>query len=200
MSIKGVEPRFGEVASRNWEQAADEWTKFGTYQFPAFNQDNVFVQLEDMMSEAKFKSLIPAAQYWTERWSNDTNYRYWKSRSLAESQPAGVESRRLFYEATRAFKSADFQTAADNYKRGLELWKSVMAEYPSFEADKMNQEDTAFIVKRYALALRQLGTTELPADTPFIDLYELYKDEAIPVDPHDALEILGRDASAASSD
>lgn len=206
MSIKGVEPKFGEVAARTWEQADAEWLRFGTYRFPAYNTEGVNVQLDDIFHPANIdqklasaktpeeRQKIEAGRYWTERWANDTNYRYWKSRSEAESQPAGVESRRLFYEATRALKTADFQSAAEKYRQGLEIWKDLLDDYPAFRETLIAGDDVAFLVKRYAQALKQLGE-EMPKDAPFYDLYEKYKDQTLPVDPHDALEVLGRDAS-----
>jgi hypothetical protein len=210
MSIKGIEPKFGEAASRSWQQANDEWLVFGNHKFPAFNFPGVDVQLEDIfhidtldqgIAEAaagKPKEKAEARKYWTDRWSNDTNYRYWRSRSMAESQKSGVEGRRLFYEATRALKSADFQVAADKYKSGLQLWKDLLAQYPAFSGDMLHREDIGFILKRYALALRQLGIDQVPEDTPFFDIYNEVKDRDLPVDPHDALEVLGRDATTRS--
>lgn len=200
MSIKGIPPKFGEVAARTWEQADAEWGKFGARQFPAFSQENMMVQIGDIMNKEKFDKLPEAARYWTDRWSNDTNYRYWKSRCELEQQPAGVEARRLFYEATVALKNADFQPAADKYRQGLEIWKDLISPSKTIFEDTLSQQDIAFLVKRYALALRQLGTAEPPADTPFRDIYERFKDESLPVDPHDALEVLGRDSSRPSDE
>jgi hypothetical protein len=211
MSIKGIEPKFGEVASRSWEQAGEEWLAFGQRKFPAFNFEGIDVQLDDVFYPERFEERIKAAapgkpregaeaqRYWTERWSNDTNYRYWRSRAMAEAQKSGVEGRRLFYEATRALKSADFQVAADKYKSGLQLWKDLLGQYPAYSEDMLHREDIGFILKRYALALRQLGIDEVPADTPFFALYNELKDADLPPDPHDALEVLGRDATTRST-
>ncbi len=195
-SIKGIEPKFGDFAREAWTEALDEWLTFGRFVFPAHESPGVFVQIEDSMDPKKMSSLVDAGQYWTDRWSNDTHYRYWRDRADAERERQAVDCRRYFYEATVALKAADFETAADKYLRGLTSWEDLMQRHPFFRDDELNKQDTGFLVKRYALAKRQLDLGELPEDTPFYDLYLQVKDEQIPTDPHDALEVLGRDASS----
>ncbi len=71
----------------------------------------------------------------------------------------GVLARQLFYEGTMAYKTGDFPMAAEKFKEGLEVWKTVMDEFPSYRDDELNKKDTGLIVKRYVLALKQTRDT-----------------------------------------
>jgi hypothetical protein len=190
-SIKGYPATFGAVAQTEWERAFDEWVKFGSYKFPAFSHPDLPVQIDLVTQPEEFKKLQDPQRYWADRWANDTNYRYWKDRASAEGTAQGVNARRFFYEATLALKEADFTTAEQKYRDGLKLWADLLTRHRDYLNDALSNKDTAYLVKRYSLALRQLGK-ELPADTPFLDLYKQLGDEPIQPDPYDALEILGR--------
>jgi hypothetical protein len=201
-SIKGYPAVFGDKARDEWEKARDEWVRFGSYPFPAFSHPDQPVQLDWISwSEANdprwMSELTDTQRYWCDRWANDNNYRYWKSRCSAEATRLGVEARRLFYEATLALKSADFPVAVEKYRSGLELFRGLLEQHPAYRDDQLNKKDVVYLLKRYALALRQIGQPELPKDVPFYDLYELYGNEPIPPDPYDALEILGRQKAVA---
>jgi hypothetical protein len=196
-SVKGYAATFGDKARDEWEKARAEWVKFGTYPFPAFSHPDQPVQLDWISWHASGDprwntELTDPQRHWVERWSNDHNYRYWKDRCSAEGTRQGVEARRLFYEGTVALKEANFPVAAENYRAGLELFQELLSKHDAYREDQLNKKDVVYLVKRYALALRQIGQPELPKDAPFYELYELYGNEAIPPDPYDALEVLGR--------
>ena len=42
----------------------------------------------------------------------------------------GAQARQLFYEGTQAYKKGEFPQAADKFKEGLDIWKTVVKEYP----------------------------------------------------------------------
>jgi hypothetical protein len=194
-SVKDYPATFGDVARNAWEKALEEWVRFGNYPFPAFSHPDQEVKLDWVMlprDGADWKALTDPQQHWATRWANDNNYPYWKDRCKAESTRQGVSARRLFYEATIALKEADYPTAVAKYREGLGLWKDLLEQHPSYQGDQINKKDVVYLVRRYALALRQVGQPEVPEDTPFYDLYKELGDEAIPPDPYDALEILGR--------
>lgn len=195
-SIKGVEPKFGRFARNEWDKALQEWIKFGTYPFDAFSHPDQKVQL-DWISWVNDKpdqwaKLTDPQRYWTERWSNDTNYRYWKDRCATEGTAEGVEARRFFYEATLAYKRADFKQARDKYLEGLKIWEVLLKDHDDYRNDLLNQKDIAFVTRRYALSLRQTGVSEPPTDMPFYDVWKLHGNEQMPPDPYDSLEMLGR--------
>lgn len=203
-SVKGYPAVFGDKARDEWEKAHAEWLKFGTYAFPAFSHPDQPVEIDwvswlEAGDPRWTTELTDAQRHWTERWANDHNYRYWKDRCAAEATRQGVEARRLFYEATVALKSADFPTAVEKYRGGLELFQKLLESHPPYREDQLNKKDVVYLVKRYALALRQIGQPELPKDAPFHDLYEQYGAESLPPDPYDALEVLGRQKATAPS-
>ena len=72
----------------------------------------------------RFKEMPENQLYWTQRWADQMNYRYWKERCQAESD----DQRRCWRgsSSTRgrvAYKTGDFPKAADEVQgraRGLE--------------------------------------------------------------------------------
>lgn len=191
-SVKDYPPTFGRVAKAEWGKALQEWQTLGDYPFPAYSDPDQPVHLDWVTRPAEFAQLTRSQRYWSDRWASDTNYRYWKDRALAEGTDEGVTARRLFYEATRAYKDANFPVAVEKFKQGLEIWKSLLDAHKSLREDQISQKDTAFLARRYVLALRQVGIAEPPKTIPFYDLWQQTLKETIPVDPYDALEVLGR--------
>ncbi len=190
MSVLDVEPMFGQAAQGAWGKALEEWVNFGRHPFPAHNNEDELIYVDDASNPARMlsKELTDNQKYWTNRWADQMNYRYWKDRSLAEAEPQGTNARRLFYEGTVALKNADFGSAVEKYKQGLDLWKDLLERHPTYKDDELNQKDTGQLVKRYVFALRQVGENP-PDDMPFKDLYEEVKDESL-LDPFDQLDMM----------
>ena len=148
------------------------------------------------MNPIRFALLNENQKYWTDRWASQTNYRYWKDRASAEMTSEGVGARRLFYEGTLAYKSADFATAVQKYKDGLAIWKDLLEGHLAYRNDDANKKDTGLVVMRYLRALRQLGEPE-PKDVPFKELGRGTEAD-FNVDPFDATEMLGVSKSGQS--
>src|SRR6202042_2436335 len=92
MSTYGVRATFGEKAKAEWGDAWTEWDKFGHYVFMSHNEvmrDGKFVKdkirLDDAMRPENFKDMPENQIYWTQRWADQMNYRYWKERCEAEA-------------------------------------------------------------------------------------------------------------------
>ncbi|HKM54815.1 MAG TPA: hypothetical protein VJY33_15505 [Isosphaeraceae bacterium] len=198
MSTLGVEATFGEVAKNEWARALAEWVKFGVRTFVAPNviirdgkEVRDVITIDDRTNPEKFfsKELTDNQRYWSDRWASQTNYPYWKERCEAEATPKGVEARQLFYEGTKAYKTADFDQAAAKFKEGLLIWKDNLKDFPVYREDDMNKKDTGLIVMRYERILLQQGE-KLPENFPFKGL--LAEAKADPTrDPFDAIEMLG---------
>jgi hypothetical protein len=203
MSVFGVEATFGEVAKAEWYKAWYEWDKFGKHVFMSHNEvmrDGKLVrdrvQLNDVMHPEVWKQMPDNQVFWANRWADQMNYRYWKTRCEAEGTNDGVVARQLFYEGTKAYKTGDFPKAADKFKEGLDVWKKVMAEYPVYRDDDLNKKDTGLIVKRYVWALKQ-NLTPIPADLPFKDYLPMVEHDNT-LDPFDAMEMLGVPGSSST--
>ncbi|MFO0909872.1 MAG: hypothetical protein U0794_16245, partial [Isosphaeraceae bacterium] len=188
-SMVGVPATFGEVARNAWSRSLDEWQKFGEFEFPAYNNPSEMIRLDDSTNPERYAKLSENQKYWTSRWADQMNYRYWKDRCAAEMTVEGAEARRLFYEGTLAYKSASFDRAVQRYKEGLDIWKKLLEKHTDYRSDDFNKKDTGLIVKRYVRALRQLGE-EQPKDLPFKDLLAAAEQDNT-VDPFDATEMIG---------
>lgn len=203
-SIKNIPATFGEKAKNEWLKARDEWVEFGRHPFPAHNNENELILLDQIDDPTEFDKLTDNQRYWTNRWSDQTNYRYWKDRASAEMEVEGYSARQCFYEGTKALRAGQFITetgkdgvvkkgAVDWYREGLDLWKTLLDRHPTFATDRLNLKDTGLIVRRYVQSLRNAGE-EIPEDYPFKEL--LAEAEAdTSVDPYDALEVLRTSAS-----
>jgi hypothetical protein len=195
-SIYGIKATFGEVAPNEWAKALNEWVKLGEHVFMSFNEvprngklERDPIKLDDASDSERFAKLNENQKYWTARWADQMNYRYWKDRCLAEQEPRAVQARELFYNGTRAYKNGDFPTAAEKFKEGLEIWKGLLAKYPAYRDDDLNKKDTGLIVKRYVRVLQQQGTP-VPDNYPFKELYASAMSDTT-VDPFDVLEMVG---------
>jgi hypothetical protein len=189
-SMFGIPATFGEVARNAWAKGLTEWVKFGEFEFDAFNDpEKKKVRIDDHTNPERLERLTKTQQYWTERWSNQMNYRYWKDRCAAEMTAQGVQARQLFYEGTLAYKTSDFEAAVEKFRDGLNIWKNLLEKHPAYRDDEFGKKDTGLILKRYVRALKQLGE-EQPKDMPFKELLAAAEQDNT-VDPFDALEMLG---------
>jgi hypothetical protein len=198
MSMKDVPARFGEKAKNEWAFALSEWFKFGEHTFQSHNEvrdtpDGELhhdpIRIDDSSNPDKLRTLTDNQRYWTQRWADQMNYRYWKQRCEAEQTEEAVRARELFYHGTLAYKTANFRAAAANYRDGLQLWKKVLNDHPTFRDDDLCKKDTGLIVRRYIRALQQ-AAEPVPDDTPFKDTAALAENDPT-VDPFDAIEMIG---------
>jgi hypothetical protein len=200
MSILGIPATFGEVAKNEWAKALSEWVKFGLYDFKVHNFDETrfreWVRLDDSTNPKRFETLSENQKYWTVRWSDQMNYRYWKERSQAEMTNDGVRARQNFYEGTLAYRNSDFDTAAKKFKEGLTIWDRLTKNYHAYRNDDLNKKDTGMILRRYLRVLGQQTVQDnevVPKDLPFKELLEGPAPDDSP-DPFDAAEMLSPSA------
>lgn len=189
-SVRDLPPTFGGVARNEWYNALQEWKIFGEYEWPAFRFEHEMVRIDDSTNPDRFAKLTDEQKHWTNRWASDTNYRYWKDRSMAEGEPEGVAARKSFYEGTKAFKTADFPGAVENYREGLTLWDKLLdpKRHLAYRDDDETRKDIKRAVRRYLLALKNVGEKE-PETYPFKEFMK-GPQEDIPPDPFDQLEMV----------
>jgi hypothetical protein len=204
MSMKDIPATFGEVAKNAWRNALDDWVKFGQHVWMTHNEVlrngkwvHEPVQIDDETNPKRKAELTENQRYWTNRWADQMNYRYWKDRAMAEMTDKGVTARKHFYDGTIAYKTANFQTGVDEFMQGLQIWDELLKSHLDYRNDDINKKDTGLVVRRYLRALRQLGQPE-PADVPFRELL-VGSDRDVTLDPFDATEMLGVSPSAAPS-
>jgi hypothetical protein len=196
MSIYGIEATFGEVAKNEWYHAWQEWLELGDHVFISFNEverDGKMVRdrvkLNDACYPERLKAMPENQAYWTNRWSDQMNFRYWVQRCEAEGSTKAVAARQLFYEGTKAYKTGDFPVAEEKFREGLAVWKSLMDDYPVYREDELSKKETGHIVRRYRRVLRQ-NLTPIPDDLPFKDYLKLVEGDNN-FDPFDTLEMIG---------
>jgi hypothetical protein len=205
MSVYGIPAVFGEKAKNEWAGALHEWVKLGEHVFMSHNEitdpdgkrHRDPIRLDDITNSELFKKLTNNQQHWTDRWSNQMNYRYWKTRCQAEQTENGVRARKLFYDGTLNYKKGDFLDAAKNFRAGLDAWKLALNDFPAFRDDELSKKETGLIVKRYLRVLKQLGAP-VPADLPFKETAALAENDNT-VDPFDAIEMIGVPATGAGA-
>ena len=196
MSIYGIEATFGEVAKNEWFHALEEWKELGDHVFISFNEElrdgkmvRDKVKLNDVVNEQRLKAMPKNQAYWTNRWSDQMNFRYWRQRCEAEGHTKAVNARQLFYEGTKAYKTGDFPVAEEKFREGLAVWKSLMDDFPVYRDDELLKRETGQIVKRYRKVLRQ-NLSPIPDDLPFKEYLKLVEGDNN-FDPFDTLEMIG---------
>lgn len=186
-SVRDIPPTFGDVARAEWKRAEDAWNEFGHIEWPAFHFEHQMVQIDDVTNLPRFATLSEQQQYWTKRWASDTNYRYWKDRSMAEGEVEGVTARKHFYDGRKALIGGDFPAAVAAYGEGLKVWDTLLKRHAAFDNDDETKKETKRVVRRYLLSLKNVGDKE-PEDYPFKDRMKGPQEELSP-DPFDQLEM-----------
>lgn len=185
-SMKGIAATFGARARDAWTRGENAWMEFGKYEFPAPNSPEK-IRIGAFESPKEMEKLSDNRKYWTRRWADQVNYMYWLDKCRAEAEPQGVESRRLFYEATKSLKAANYPDSAEKYESGLRTYADLLKRHPNYADDYLNKRDTGLIVRRAIRAMKNAGL-EPPADLPLKDLEKMAEKETA-IDPFDALEV-----------
>ena len=205
MSINGIPATFGEVAKNEWANALERVGQVRRARFHVAQRGPARRQAGQRQDPARRRMLPRALQanctenqmYWTMRWADQMNYRYWKERCQAEMTTDGVLARQLFYEGTVAYKTGDFPKAAEKFKEGLEIWKTVMDDFPDLSRRRSQQERHRS--DRQAVCPRAQADTGRRSPTIFRSrtICQLVQNDTT-VDPFDAIEMIGvvGDASA----
>ena len=154
------------------------------------------IRLDDATNPEKYKTLNPNAQYWTDRWANQMNYRYWKERCQAEMTSARRRGAAALLRGHQGLQDAATSARPSNkFREGLAIWDDNLKDYPLYRNDDLNKKDTGLIVKRYVRVLRQLGEP-VPEEFPFKELLAAAEADTT-LDPFDAIEMLGVGAAEA---
>jgi hypothetical protein len=131
--------------------------------------ERVRKQIAELAEPAeKLGALAHEELYWCDRYSTMINYRYWKERTVAESEPDTIAARQLFFTGLESFREGDPETAHTKLKEGLDLWKKVLDKFTRLRDDDLTVEETVKVVMAYKHVRDQLEMPPLsPEDTPF---------------------------------
>jgi hypothetical protein len=107
--------------------------------------------------------------YWCDRYASMINFRYWKERTVAESETDTINARRHFFTGFNRFREGDLETARTEFEGGLDLWKTILDKYPRIREDDITAEETVKIVRAYHAVCQQLDIEIALHELPFQD-------------------------------
>ncbi len=106
------------------------------------------------------------------------NYGFWESHCELEQTSEVLKARELAYAARRAFKDANLIEAQRFYEESMELWATVLKEYPAMAEHSITGSDVMEFIIRYARVLEQLELTladeEIDKRFPLWDMIQMH--------------------------
>jgi hypothetical protein len=112
--------------------------------------------------------------YWCDRYASMINYRYWKERTVAESETDTITARRHFFTGLERFRDGDLEVAKQELDDGLKLWRGVLDKFPRVHDDDLTAEDTVKVVKAFQAVCQQLDLDVPQRSLPFQEYLRKY--------------------------
>jgi hypothetical protein len=112
--------------------------------------------------------------YWCDRYASMINYRYWKERTVAESETDTINARRHFFTGLEQFHGGDLEAAKQEFDEGLKLWKSILEKYQRIHDDDITADETVKIVRVYHAVCQQLDIEIALDELPFQEYLRKY--------------------------
>ncbi len=138
---------FEEVCRKAWEDAFQEWTT--VYGAEKYESDAGLVHLEvsreeeaDLTkAEKDISDVRKKISFWVGRYQDMTNYRYWRTRALAEGEQNTVEAHRELYTGERAYLQGNFTEAKQLLVSGMTKYEKMVNDYPPLADDDETIEE-----------------------------------------------------------
>ncbi|MCH7685375.1 MAG: hypothetical protein IH899_01615, partial [Planctomycetes bacterium] len=179
------EGKFGEItreawatANRNWTTKYDENGKdgfglehflvlpVGGYVFLEADTDEEIKELIVDRDNAEYNEDSIAGKWRAiDQFQNIVNYRYWRTRSQAESDGITEKAHRDLYEGKQLFKAARNSEAKERLLSGMQDFETLLGKYPVLLTDSITIEEClmAFL---YLQSIYQLEQIPMPKDLP----------------------------------
>ncbi|QDT92945.1 hypothetical protein [Gimesia algae] len=163
MQREGV---FGKQRTDAWKQGFDEWTEiYGREEFITPKGPIVLEWTDDDIKAlaARDESITEQdVRNWTGRYQDTSNYRFWRTRALSESQPDTIKAHKLLYEGEKLIFDYKLDEAKEKLEQGMALYQSVLNQYPSLLSEDLAIEEglKAVILWRY---IHELKGLQVPA-------------------------------------
>ena len=165
---------FDEIAREAWERALREWTQdYGKMVFQT-PECELFLEADerDVAELAKRNNVEESViQNWLNRTQNVTNYRYWRTRAMSESEPDTVAAHRDLYQGEQAFKAGEIDEAQEKLERGMATLSKVLTRYESLATEDLVIEEGLWAVMIWQKIL-QLKGIAFPQEFPLKWLWE----------------------------
>lgn len=175
------EGSFGEIARAAWEEGYRDWTqKYGQVEMMTPGGKIHLEMTPDEAREAT-KTTAEAQELlrWLDQYQKMTNYRYWRTRALSESDPVTSEAHRAIYEAGREYQAQHLSEAEQLVLKGMGLFEQVMQKYPELSNEDATVEEamTAVLLLQN---IHRLNGEPLPASYPLKDVWDANQ-ERVPI-------------------
>lgn len=174
------EGSFDEITQFAWEEAFRAWTEdFGRERFAVYDpyqKRSVDIQLEateeDIASMAADQGVkADLVRKWTANMQNICNYRYWRTRALAEKEQETVSAHREIYDGQQLFKSAQTEEALKLLDSGMTRFQEMLNRHPQLSQEDSTIEEALMSIL-YWQASHVLLERQPPADFPLKALWE----------------------------
>jgi hypothetical protein len=169
---------FDELGRNAWREGYDFWTtRYGKEEFecPAgsIHMEVPADELERMRRDEDANNVDEGARksHWVGRYQNDTNYRFWRTKSLVESQKEMSEAHREMYDAEQALFKADTTKARELYLSGMAKYEKILSEYPDLKDEDEVVEEGLLAQLGWREALT-LDEEPVPDEYPLKEMWE----------------------------
>ena len=138
---------FEEVTRVAWEDGFKEWTEiYGTRPYPSPAGVDVKLEVSEaelakIREEDKNRPEDKQVENWISRFQDMTNYRFWRTRAKAESEPSMADAHRDLYEGERLVKDANYTEARNKLWNGMTRLEEMIDKYPDLSFDDSTVEE-----------------------------------------------------------
>lgn len=157
-----------------WSQAYQDWTQdYGKMEFQG-QRCRIYLEAnEDNVKEMAREQNVPLEEVERELnfVQNTTNYRYWRTRTLAEKNEQTAEAHQLLYNGEEKIKEGELASAEDLLYRGMAAYSRLLQEYPELAVDDLCIEEGMWGVLLWSKTL-DLQQKPKPQTYPLKELWE----------------------------
>lgn len=165
---------FGKQRTDAWKQGFDEWTEiYGREEFITPKGPIVLEWTEDDIKAlaARDESITEEdVRNWTGRYQDTSNYRFWRTRALSESQDETIKAHQDLYEGEQLVFKNKLNEAKTKLEEGMASYAAVLNKYPSLLSEDLAIEEglRAVILWRY---IHELKGLQVPTSFPLKQLW-----------------------------
>jgi len=166
------EGHFDEVTQLAWDEGFRDWTR--DYGMEPVETPGGTIRLEwtpeQIAREHPDKEQQRQLLEWLGRYQNMTNYRFWRTKALAEREPNTVAAHRDLYQGLQAFIKGDTVQAEKLTYSGMEKFEKMLEDFRDLRIEQQMIEEGMLGVLVWQDAVR-LNGGEIPERFP---LYKLW--------------------------
>ncbi len=179
------EGKFGEETRAAWDHARKDWTEsYGRETFHALiGPEESDIMLEMTAEEIKQQAGTPDDELRVRKavdaYQKMTNYRYWRTRALAEAEPEMSEAHRFVFDAKQAYKAQEFDNARTAAFKGMEGFDKILKrdEYSSLTDEDILCEECLLGWKIWD-DIYQVSGDKIPEEFPLKWLLQMKSDNS----------------------